>query len=212
VSEYDVAAASLVRAGRRLVEAGLVVGSGGNLSVRFGDRVLVTPGGSWLDELDPVGLSLVDLDGVQLDGPPPTSELALHLAAYRARSDITAVVHAHPQSVLLLEALGEEPVLATTDHLFYVRELRTVPFFAPGSTELAEAAASALERCDCVVLARHGISVVANALDLALRRALNLEEAARLTLAACRAGRSLSAAPTDLAAWAAAAAREARQA
>jgi L-fuculose-phosphate aldolase len=201
MSEYDVAAAAVVRAGRRLVAAGLVVGSGGNLSVRVGDRLVVTPAASWLDELDPVNLSLTGLDGVVLDGPAPTSELPLHLAAYRARPDAAAVVHAHPQGVLALSALGRVPVLATTDHAYYVGSLGTVPFLPPGSVGLATAAAEQLRDHACVVLARHGISAVGGSMDEALKRALNLEEAARLTLMAACTGAELPAAPAEVWAW-----------
>jgi L-fuculose-phosphate aldolase len=197
VSEYADARAALVQAGRRIVAAGLVVGSGGNLSARVGDRLLVTPSGSWLDDLDE--LSVVALDGSHLDGPTPTSELALHVSSYSHRPDVASVVHAHPQGVLLLDALElGVPVLATTDHAFYVREVRRVGFHPPGSAELAEAAGAALDGCDCVVLARHGCSVVAADVELAVKRALNLEEAARLTLAALAVGRELPPAPRDV--------------
>jgi L-fuculose-phosphate aldolase len=197
VSEYADARAALLQAGRRIVAAGLVVGSGGNLSARVGDRLLVTPSGSWLDDLDE--LSVVALDGSHLDGPTPTSELALHVSSYSNRPDVTSVVHAHPQGVLLLDALElGVPVLATTDHAFYVREVRRVGFHPPGSAELAEAAGAALDGCDCVVLARHGCSVVATDVELAVKRALNLEEAARLTLAALAVGRELPPAPRDV--------------
>jgi L-fuculose-phosphate aldolase len=195
VSEYDVAAAAVVRAGARLVSAGLVVGSGGNVSARLGDRLVVTPAAAWLDELDPVGLSLVGADGTHLDGPPPTSELPLHLAGYAARPDVGAVVHAHPQSVLLLSALDRLPVLATTDHAHYVRSVGAVGFHPPGSAQLAEAAAHELGEHEVVVLARHGISAVGDDVETAVRRALNVEEAARLTLGALGLGRELTPLP-----------------
>ncbi|MFY1688740.1 class II aldolase/adducin family protein [Plantactinospora sp. WMMB782] len=120
----------------------------------------------------------------------PTSELELHLATYRVRPDVNAIVHLHPQATLLLDALGERIRLVTTDHGFYLRRVARVPFRMPGSTELAELAAEATrDGSNCLVLSRHGCSVLADSVELAHKRAANLEEAARLTYQALVAGR-----------------------
>lgn len=174
--------AALATVGRSLVAHRLIVGAGGNLSVRLpGHEVLITAADAWLDALDtPDAFAVVGPDGVVRDGTP-SSEVGVHLAAYAARPDVTAVLHLHPQTVLLLDALGHDVRLLTTDHAFYVRRVRRTPFAAPGSTEVARVTAEALRDADCVVLARHGVVVAADSPDLAHRRALNLEEAAELT-------------------------------
>jgi ribulose-5-phosphate 4-epimerase/fuculose-1-phosphate aldolase len=188
----------LAHVGHDVVRAGLVVGSGGNLSVRLpdGDACWVTAAGTWLDRLDRPSFVRVRIsDGsAEPDGRPvlsaPTSEVALHLATYRARPDVRAIVHLHPQSVLLLDALGERIRLVTTDHNFYLRRVARVPFRLPGSTELAElAAAAASDGTNCFVLRQHGCSVLADSVELAHKRAANLEEAAQLTYRALVAGR-----------------------
>jgi len=173
------------------VAAGLVVGSGGNLSARADDWCWVTGTGTWLDRLDAGSFARVRIaDGAHLAGPAPTSELALHLATYRARPDAGVVVHLHPQSVLLLDAIGEAVRLVTTDHLFYLRRVARTPFAPPGTAEVADLAAQAvIDGCDCVVLAHHGCSVVAPTVELAHKRAFYLEEAARLTYRALAVGR-----------------------
>jgi L-fuculose-phosphate aldolase len=182
--------AELCSLGRSLVAAGLVLGSGGNLSARGpgGDVAAVTARGSWLDRLGPADFSFVRLaDGSVLGGAPtPSTELALHLECYRARPDAAAVVHVHPQLSVLLTALGHPIRLLTTDHVAYVGEVRVAPYRHPGTPELATEAAALLAdgRCDCVVLSHHGCSVVADSVEMALRRVLNLEEAAKLTHAA----------------------------
>jgi L-fuculose-phosphate aldolase len=122
--------------------------------------------------------------------PAPTSELALHLATYQARPDVTAVIHLHPQTLLLLDALGERIRLVTTDHAFYLRQVVRTPFRLPGTQELAaEAAGAAAAGANCIVLAHHGCSVLGDSVELAHKRALNLEEAAQLTYRALVAGR-----------------------
>jgi L-fuculose-phosphate aldolase len=113
----------------------------------------------------------------------------LHLATYRVRPDVTAIVHLHPQTALLLDALGERIRLATTDHTFYLRRIVTTPFRLPGTAELAAvAAAAAADGANCILLAHHGCSVLAETVELAHKRAMYLEEAARLTYRALAAG------------------------
>ena len=172
--------------GRKAVAAGLVVGSGGNLSARLAGEAacLVTGAGCWLDELTPADLSVVRIaDGARLGGhPTPSSELTLHLAAYRARADVNAVVHLHPQLCVLLDALGQPVRLPSLDHQYYVGRVGSTPYLPSGSTELAMAVAVLLrEGTNCVILGRHGVAVVADSVELAAKRALNLEEAARAT-------------------------------
>lgn len=177
----------LAHVGYDVVRAGLVVGSGGNLSGRTPDDpdlCWVTAAGTWLDRLTRPSFALVQIrDGMVVDGDrSPTSELALHLATYRTRRDVNAVVHLHPQHVVLLNAVGESVRLVTTDHAYYLRRVSTVPYAAPGSMELAAlAAAAAADGTNCIVLAHHGCSVLADTVELAHKRARYLEEAAALT-------------------------------
>ena len=112
----------------------------------------------------------------------PSTEVALHLATYRVRPDVNAIVHLHPQLAVLLDALGEPIRLITTDHAFYLRRVARVPFHPPGTVALADAAAAAVaDGTNCVILAHHGCSVLGPDIAMAHRRASNLEEAARLT-------------------------------
>jgi L-fuculose-phosphate aldolase len=176
----------LAHLGAAVVSAGLVVGSGGNLSAREpgADTCWVTAAGTWLDRLGRGDFTLVRIaDGVVVGGhPAPSSEWRLHTATYRVRADVNAVVHLHPQTSVLLTALGHDIALVTTDHAFYLREIAVVPFSPPGDTGLAQAAAAAVaDGTDAVVLAHHGCSVLADTVELAHKRAFNLEEAARLT-------------------------------
>jgi len=182
----------LVDAGRTLVRAGLVLASGGNLSARRpgGAVAAVTARGTWLDRLGQADFTLVRLDdGAVVGGAPdPSTELALHLECYRARPDASAVVHVHPQTSVLLAALGRPIRTITTDHAAYVGTVRVAPFRHPGTPQLATEAAALLHDCDCVVLSHHGCSVVGDSVEMALRRVLNLEEAAKLTYAALLIG------------------------
>lgn len=179
------AAAAMARAGRSAVAGGLVVATGGNLSVRGQDpgTFLVTARGAVLDRLDDVDASFatMTMDGRWRAGPEPSTEWRLHQRAYRARPDIGAVVHLHPAHTVLLDALGKRLRLLTLDHVLYVGEVARVPFWPNGSDELADAAARALAETDAVVLAHHGCSTVGPDVAAAYRVAANLESAAAAT-------------------------------
>jgi L-fuculose-phosphate aldolase len=184
-------AAQLGAAGRQVVERGLVQASGGNLSVRVPgtDHFLVTATGTWLDRLTPDDFTEITLGEERVDGAArPSVEWRLHQRTYEARPDVDAIVHLHPQHVLLVDLLGAPIRFTTLDHQYYVGSAARVPFLPSGSVELADAAAEAAQDHDAVVLAHHGCSALGDSVEMALRRALNLEEAAMMTYRLLLAG------------------------
>src|SRR5581483_4573849 len=104
-----VAEQAIVRVCQRLYERGLVAGPDGNVSVRLADgSILVTPSGFSKVDVTPNDLVRVDLDGQVLDGAHrPSSELRMHLRLYARRTDINAVVHAHPPTATGFAVAGE---------------------------------------------------------------------------------------------------------
>ncbi|MCW2632147.1 MAG: putative aldolase [Pseudonocardia sp.] len=190
----------LAHVGAEAVRSGLVVGSGGNLSAREpgADACWVTAADTWLDRLDRREFSLLRIsDGTVLDGHPnPSSEWRLHTHTYLARPDVNALVHLHPQTSVLLAALGHPIRLVTTDHCFYVREVVVRPYVQPGTDDLAQDAADAVsDGANAVILGHHGCSVLGETVELAHKRAFNLEEAARTTALAIMLGAPADAIP-----------------
>ncbi|RSS76712.1 class II aldolase/adducin family protein [Streptomyces sp. WAC06614] len=195
----DDAVAELIDIGRTAVERGLVLASGGNLSARTGaDRFVVTGAGTWLDRLTPDRFTTMDLDGNVLDGEEPSSEWKLHQRSYRARPDVNAVVHLHPQHAVLLDALGHQVRLITLDHAHYVKSVGRTAYFSNGSDELADAAAEQALRHNCVILAHHGCSALGETVEMAFRRALHLEDAAVATYRALLLGDTTTTMPAHL--------------
>lgn len=190
----------LVDAGRHVVDRGLVQASGGNLSARVPgtDTFVVTGTGTWLDRLTPDDFAILRLgSGERVGGAErPSIEWRLHERTYAVRPDVTAVVHLHPQHVLLVDLLGAPIRFTTLDHRFYVGSAGWVPFLPSGSDELAEAAAEAARDHNAVVLAHHGCSALGDSVSMALRRALNLEEAAAMTYRLLVVGNTTSDFPT----------------
>lgn len=168
--------APLATAARRVADEGLVVGTGGNLSVRQGDRVLVTASGVDLARCTVEDVVEVGLDGTPLDpgALAPTSELALHLGVY-ADSDSAAVVHVHaPFSTAVACALDELPVVHY-QQLLLGGAIRVAPYATFGTPALADGVRAALAGRSAALMANHGAVVVGSSLDQALDRALLLE-------------------------------------
>jgi len=181
----------LLDAERHLVTRGLVQASGGNLSVRLPgtDHFLVTGSGTWLDRLTADDLVELTLHGERVSGAQrPSVEWKLHQRTYAVRPDVQAVIHLHPQHVLLVDMLGAPIRFTTLDHQFYLGSAGRVPFHPAGSQEIADAAADAARDHDAVVMAHHGCSTLGDTVSMALRRALNLEEAAAMTYRLLMAG------------------------
>ncbi|MEU2794417.1 class II aldolase/adducin family protein [Streptomyces sp. NPDC007100] len=174
----------LVDTARRTVADGLVVGTSGNVSVRVGDLVLVTPSGVRYDRLGPGDLTAVDLEGRQVRGTlRPTSELPMHLAVYRA-TGAAAVVHTHAAHATAVSTLVTElpPVHYMTAALG--GPVRVAPYALYGTEELAENMLGALRGRTGCLLRNHGTVVYGDTLDEAYDRTAQLEWMCRVWLAA----------------------------
>jgi L-fuculose-phosphate aldolase len=173
--------AAVITAALRLLDAGLVRGTSGNVSARDGDLVAVTPTGVGYRRLDAASVPVVDLDGRVVDGRlAPSSELPLHLAVYRARPDVGAVVHTHSRFATTFAVLREE--LPAVHYLLARagRRVRVAPYATYGTGELAGACVDALAGDQAVLLANHGVVAVGPGLDRALLVAEAVEEVAEL--------------------------------
>jgi L-fuculose-phosphate aldolase len=147
----------LARACRRVAGAGLVVGTAGNLSLRVGDHVVITPTGGVLGELAAGDMSVVDLDGELVDGElAPTSEVPLHLGVYRSQPLAGAVAHAHALASTAVSCVHDElpPIHYTILQLGGA--IRVAPYATFGSDELAANVARALDGRTAALMQNHG--------------------------------------------------------
>lgn len=164
---------AIVAAGRRLGARGLVSAGEGNLSLRVGDDLLITPSGRRKDELEPADLVVVPLRGepglAGAASPRPSSDVAIHRAVYAARAEVGAVVHAHLPAAMALTLAGEVPdPAALPETALLLPRVPFVPFAAAGSDELASAIAGALTAPPeplpgVALLERHGAVAVGTA-------------------------------------------------
>ncbi|MGP6157482.1 MAG: 3-oxo-tetronate 4-phosphate decarboxylase [Vulcanimicrobiaceae bacterium] len=178
--------AEIVRAGAHLAARGLAPGTSGNISLKLGVGVLLTPTNASLWALDPARLSLLNERGELLDGDQPTKEAALHLAMYRARPTARAIVHLHAPYSVALACLchdDERDVLPklTPYAVMRVGALPLVPYAPPGHPALAEAVSRHAADHPAVLLANHGPVIAGTSLASAVATSEELEEVARLS-------------------------------
>ncbi|MEV8307545.1 class II aldolase/adducin family protein [Streptomyces flavidovirens] len=174
----------LVATARRTVREGLVVGTSGNVSVRVGELVLVTPSGVPYDRLRPEDAVAVDLDGEQRLGRlSPTSELPMHLAVYRS-TGAAAVVHTHAVHATAVSTLVPELPLVHYMAAALGGPVRTAAYATYGSRELAENMLRALRDRSGCLLRNHGTVTYGDTLDHAYDRTAQLEWMCRLWLTA----------------------------
>ncbi len=181
--ELQAARAQLVSYSARLLDDGLAVGSAGNISVRSGDLVSITPSGISYAEMRPEDICLVTLDGTQLPDSAagqetPSSETPMHLAIYAATS-AAAVVHTHSPEVIALSAARPELPAIHYAITGLGGPVRVAPYVRFGSAGLAAAAVDALDGRSAVILRNHGAVCYGRNLAQAYDRALLLEWLAR---------------------------------
>jgi L-fuculose-phosphate aldolase len=166
----------VVDACRRLAAEGLVRATSGNVSARMdAGRVAITPTGGVLGELSPEQIVVVDLEGSLVEGSlAPTSEIALHLGAYR-RYGAGAVVHTHAPFATSLSTVLDELPCVHYEMLALGGAVRVAPYATFGTAELAEGVLDALEGRSAALMANHGALAIAADMEAAVDATLLLE-------------------------------------
>jgi 3-dehydro-4-phosphotetronate decarboxylase len=183
----DEVSQEIATLGASLFERGLTFGRTGNISVRVGEEIIVTPTGLSLGRLNPDALALIDVAGTHIGGAKPSKEAFLHAAVYRARPDAGAVIHLHSThsvAVSCMAGLDPDNVLPplTAYYVMRVGRLPLLPYHAPGDDSLKPLAEKVATANRAFLLANHGPVVAATDLAGAADAIEELEETARLFL------------------------------
>jgi ribulose-5-phosphate 4-epimerase/fuculose-1-phosphate aldolase len=182
------AVAAIVRAGAAFEAAGLAPAASGNLSIRDGDRVILTPTGARLGALDAATLAVVGLDGTAVGGRAASKEWPLHVAIYRARPDAQAIVHLHAPASVAVSCLAtldpDDAIPAYTAYrVMRIGRLPLVPYRPPGDPGLGDAAAARAALAGRgLLLANHGLVAWGRDLDEAVAVAEEVDAACELHL------------------------------
>jgi len=173
----------IVRFGKKLITARLTSGTGGNLSIfkRSEGLIAISPSGIEYDEMEPEDVPVVDAGGLVVDGGrKPSSELGFHLALYRKRPEVTAVVHTHSVYATTMACLNWEIPAVHYLVAFSGHKVPLAPYATFGSDELAANVADAIGEHNAVLLANHGLAAIGPNLATAFEVAEEIELVARI--------------------------------
>jgi len=180
----------IIEVGQLLEKNGLVVATDGNISIRLGNRVLITPKGSQIGKLKTEELVVINMDGDRLEGPKyPSSELLLHLEIYKYRADVKAVVHAHPPKCVAASIAGLKltcPIIP--EIVLYLGSVPTLSYGTPGTPEIFKDLEKYIDRCDVFNLERHGAVCIGKELQEAFYKLQKLEYFAGIYLEVAKIG------------------------
>lgn len=182
-AELEKIMSEIVMFGRKMLEDGLTAGSGGNLSVfiRNMNIIAITPSGLGYKEMNHDDVVLLDGNGRPIrPGLKPSSELGFHIAAYKARPDVSALVHTHSPYATTFACLRKE--IPAVHYLvgFAGKKVPVAPYATFGSDELASSVGEYISDSNALLLANHGLVAIGNDIAAAYNVALEVEFTARI--------------------------------
>ena len=182
-----------------LFAMGHLTPTGGNISARAADPELywITPSQMFKGSLGADDLVCIRPDGTIVEGTnKPSIEYQMHWASYEARPDATAAVHTHAPIATAFGITNQTFPPINTDAIF-LADTKIVPWFMPGSKELAEAVGEALKASRGAILQCHGLMTVGKTMRDAATRAMMLEETAKILLYCKQFGGELAVIPNE---------------
>jgi L-fuculose-phosphate aldolase len=192
--------ADIVEIGRRLYARGLIGGNEGNVSVRVGDVIYVTPAGVCKGFLATDMIVRTDLAGQPLDGQRASTEVRMHTAIYARRPDVGGVVHAHPPTATAFAAAGlplDRPLIA--EAVVTLGPVPVIPYGTPSTSALADSVSAAICDAQALLMANHGALAVGADVYRAWERMETLEQLAKVTLFTHLLGRDVLLSSGDVA-------------
>lgn len=173
----------VIETARQMLKYGLTVGTWGNISIRNNEMlVAITPSGVDYQSMIPEDVVVVDLAGKVVDGNlKPSSELPMHLAVYRERKDVQAIVHTHSPYASAFAVLGQEiPVVLAEMASVVGGSVLVTPYSRPGTLDVGRDVVRCLQDRQGVLLGNHGVVAIGSDVDEALMIALVIEDGARI--------------------------------
>jgi L-fuculose-phosphate aldolase len=171
---------SIIDACLRMNTLGINQGTSGNISLRHGDGMLITPTSTPYEAMKPEQIVYMHLDGNHDPAQRPSSEWRFHRDILKARPEVEAIVHAHPPYSTMLAIMGME--IPPVHYMVAVAggdTIRCAPYATFGTQELSEHAVRALEGRMACLLEHHGMIAVGPSLAKAMWLAVEVETLAR---------------------------------
>ena len=164
----------LIKYGKLSGEKNFTPGISGNMSARFGDKILITTSGSANGYLEDDELVLIDFDGNLIEGSQkPSSEKMLHVEYYKQRPDINYILHMHSPYLSTFAACKkalDEPIMP--ENIFYFGEIPLAEYGLPSSADLVLKTSKYFKNYNVILMANHGMITAGKTIQEAY---LNLE-------------------------------------
>lgn len=189
----------IVQITNEMFSLGLLTATGGNVSSRAADAetIWITPSRLYKGNLCEADLVRIKRDGSTVEGERnPSVEWQMHFGSYAARPDMTGALHTHAPIATAMGVVGLPFPPINTDAVF-LRDTVLVPWFMPGSKELADAVEEGMKKSRGCFLQNHGLMTVGKTLRDAATRAMNLEETAKIVLYCKQFGGELTLLPDE---------------
>lgn len=173
----------LLRIGKRIVKEGFVISKGGNISAREDSYIYIKKKGAPLGSSDKKSYIHIDLISEKAVSGIPSAERYIHIACYKKRADIKAILHLHP--IFSTAVANSRVKLGPISYEFLSllgSELCRARYKPAGSKELAKEVASLIGKYNAILLPNHGLLVVGKDLDVAFQRAQACERSCQVLI------------------------------
>ncbi len=174
----------IIRYGKLAEEKNLTPGISGNMSARFGDKILITSSGSANGYLSEDDFAVIDFEGNIVEGTKkPSSEKLVHTAFYKMREDVNYILHMHSPFLSSFASAGlalDEPIMA--ENVFYFGQIPLAEYGLPSSVDLAEKTSKYFNEYNAVLMANHGFIVGDKTIEDAFYKLVLAESYAQVVL------------------------------
>ena len=174
----------IIRYGKLAEEKNLTPGISGNMSARFGDKILITSSGSANGYLSEDDFAVIDFEGNVVEGTKkPSSEKLVHTAFYKMREDVNYILHMHSPFLSSFASAGlalDEPIMA--ENVFYFGQIPLAEYGLPSSVDLAEKTSKYFNEYNAVLMANHGFIVGDKTIEDAFYKLVLAESYAQVVL------------------------------
>jgi len=191
----------IVKICHKIYDKGFVTATDGNVSVRLdGDRIMTTPSGLSKGDVTEESLIVTDMEGKKIAGEgKPSSEIRMHLQAYKDRPDIRAVIHAHPPISTAFSIAGLKMAQCVLPEVVLTMgSIPTTEYATPTTAEGPEVIKPYIKEYDAMILDRHGTLTVGETLQKAFEKLEKIEHCAHITLMARQLGRVSTLSPDQV--------------
>lgn len=187
---YDKQKLDVIKYGIKIKHSGLVFGTWGNISLKYEERIFITPTALDYEILTPEDIVVCDLKGNIIEGTrTPSTELFTHTAIYNKREDVNAIIHTHSVCATALAAARKNiPAIVEDIAMIIGGEIPCAKYAQPGTFELGENIIEVLENKNAVLLANHGAIGMGRSLEEAYTVCQVLEKAAQVYIFSSQIG------------------------